>query len=314
MRRAARAWWCATGRWPRALVGAVGADRAGSDAACCVAVSNAGCDRGELEARVAEAVGRRAGGRLRGHGRAAPASSRRCAGCGSVPDVRVVTGVNLAMLLDFVFHRELSVDDAAARAVEVGDEGHPVSADDARALPRGRPAGARPGRGRLGAAARGCSGIVLVDDDVAASDWEQDLYRMAVPQGLEVVFATVASAAAPARANGTADARRTAVLAGQRSRRRRSSTARAAGRAPRSTSAAFTTGRAGRSGCPTSTSTDEEHRLLQTLAAEGAEITGQDLPTHAAGPAGGARDDATCSAGDARCCCCAGARWWRSTW
>lgn len=31
--------------------------------------------------------------------------------------------------------------------------------------------------------------IVLVDDGVRASDWEQDLYRMAVPEGVEIVFA-----------------------------------------------------------------------------------------------------------------------------
>jgi mannose/fructose/N-acetylgalactosamine-specific phosphotransferase system component IIB len=33
--------------------------------------------------------------------------------------------------------------------------------------------------------------VVLVDDDVAASPWEQDLYRMAAPDGLSMVFATV---------------------------------------------------------------------------------------------------------------------------
>jgi PTS system mannose-specific IIB component/fructoselysine and glucoselysine-specific PTS system IIB component len=33
--------------------------------------------------------------------------------------------------------------------------------------------------------------IVLVDDDVRASDWEQDLYRMGVPPTIEVVFASV---------------------------------------------------------------------------------------------------------------------------
>jgi len=38
--------------------------------------------------------------------------------------------------------------------------------------------------------------IVLVDDAVAASGWEQDLYRMGVPPGIEVYFAGVDEAAA----------------------------------------------------------------------------------------------------------------------
>ena len=38
--------------------------------------------------------------------------------------------------------------------------------------------------------------IVLVDDDVAASEWEQELYRMGVPPDMEVFFDSVASAAA----------------------------------------------------------------------------------------------------------------------
>ena len=32
--------------------------------------------------------------------------------------------------------------------------------------------------------------IALIDDDVAANDWEQEIYRMAVPPGVEVEFAT----------------------------------------------------------------------------------------------------------------------------
>ena len=36
--------------------------------------------------------------------------------------------------------------------------------------------------------------IVLVDDAVAVSDWEQDLYRMAVPPEMEVRFHSAASA------------------------------------------------------------------------------------------------------------------------
>ena len=36
--------------------------------------------------------------------------------------------------------------------------------------------------------------LVLVDDLVASSDWEKDLYRMAVPPEMEVIFSDVASA------------------------------------------------------------------------------------------------------------------------
>ena len=36
--------------------------------------------------------------------------------------------------------------------------------------------------------------IVLVDDQVAASDWEQELYRMGVPPGLQVYFDTTGGA------------------------------------------------------------------------------------------------------------------------
>jgi PTS system mannose-specific IIB component/fructoselysine and glucoselysine-specific PTS system IIB component len=38
--------------------------------------------------------------------------------------------------------------------------------------------------------------IVLVDDQVRASEWEQDLYRMGVPSGVEVRFASVPEAVA----------------------------------------------------------------------------------------------------------------------
>lgn len=36
--------------------------------------------------------------------------------------------------------------------------------------------------------------LVLVDDEVATSDWEQELYRMGVPPELDVFFASVAEA------------------------------------------------------------------------------------------------------------------------
>jgi PTS system mannose-specific IIB component/fructoselysine and glucoselysine-specific PTS system IIB component len=42
----------------------------------------------------------------------------------------------------------------------------------------------------------GLAFIVLVDDEVAASEWEQDLYRMGVPPEMSIHFETVASALA----------------------------------------------------------------------------------------------------------------------
>ena len=55
--------------------------------------------------------------------------------------------------------------------------------------------------------------IVLVDDEVASSDWEQELYRMGVPPEMEVRFASVDEAAA-LLPELEADERRGIVLTG----------------------------------------------------------------------------------------------------
>src|SRR5918999_4735798 len=84
-----------------------------------VPVSNTGCDRDILEQRVLAAVG----------GRPAVVFVDLASGSCSFavlkrlraePSVRVVTGVNLAMLVDFVFHRSLPPEEAAARAAATG--------------------------------------------------------------------------------------------------------------------------------------------------------------------------------------------------
>ncbi len=84
-----------------------------------VPVSNSGCDRTALETRIIEAVG--AGPALvfvdLASGSCLFAALRRLR---ERPDVRVVTGVNLAMLVDFAFQHGEGVEAAARRAIEVG--------------------------------------------------------------------------------------------------------------------------------------------------------------------------------------------------
>jgi PTS system mannose-specific IIA component len=91
---------------------------AGEDAGL-VAVSNRGCDRAALTLQLEAVLGGRpavvftdmAGGSC-AHTAVALAHGRT--------DLKVVTGVNLAMLVDFAFHRDLPIEAAARRAVEIG--------------------------------------------------------------------------------------------------------------------------------------------------------------------------------------------------
>ena len=83
-------------------------------------VSNADCDRGSLEQRVLEAVD----GRPTVVFVDMPSGSCLFAVLNrlrTAEGVKVVTGVNLAMLVDFVFHRSLSPEEAAARAATAGE-------------------------------------------------------------------------------------------------------------------------------------------------------------------------------------------------
>ena len=101
----------------QALVAAVQAI-AGDDHGL-VPVSNTGCDRAALTARLDHAIAGRASVVFADMPGGSCAFSAAAYARGN-PHVRVVTGVNLAMLLDFAFHRDQDAAAAAQRAVETG--------------------------------------------------------------------------------------------------------------------------------------------------------------------------------------------------
>jgi PTS system mannose-specific IIB component/fructoselysine and glucoselysine-specific PTS system IIB component len=125
--------------------------------------------------------------------------------------------------------------------------------------------------------------IVLVDDEVSSSDWEQDLYRMGVPPQIEVIFASVDQAAAQL-STWEADARvgillvgdiDTAVALAQRAPQvRRFNVGGVHHRAGRRERLRFVY------------LTDDEAAKLRHLAAGGVDVTAQDVPTARAIPVG----------------------------
>jgi mannose/fructose-specific phosphotransferase system component IIA len=84
-----------------------------------VAVSNTGADREQLEERVVQAVDDRPAIVFvdMPSGSCLVAAMRRLV---ARPDIKVVTGVNLVMLLEFIFHRAEPIAEAARRAAESG--------------------------------------------------------------------------------------------------------------------------------------------------------------------------------------------------
>ena len=82
-------------------------------------VSNSGCDRDSLEQRVSEEVDGQPSVIFvdLASGSCLFAVLKRMR---ALPGVKVVTGVNLAMLVDFVFHVSLTPEAAAERAIAAG--------------------------------------------------------------------------------------------------------------------------------------------------------------------------------------------------
>lgn len=119
--------------------------------------------------------------------------------------------------------------------------------------------------------------IILVDDQVAGSSWEQDLYRMAVTPEISIDFASVADAAT-AMPGWRDDSRRTVLLTGDLD------TMAALHRTDPAVVHRINLGgvhhRPGRrERLPFLYLTDEEMRRLTALESSGAEISAQDLPT-----------------------------------
>jgi mannose/fructose-specific phosphotransferase system component IIA len=86
-----------------------------------VPVSNIGCDRDALEDRIIAAVDEHPAVVFvdLASGSCLIAVLKRLR---TEQQVKVVTGVNLAMLVDFVFHRSLSPQEAAERAALAGEK------------------------------------------------------------------------------------------------------------------------------------------------------------------------------------------------
>jgi len=123
----------------------------------------------------------------------------------------------------------------------------------------------------------GVDRIVLVDDGVSTSPWEQDLYRMAVSPEIDVRFVTIAEAAARIP-EWQADGGRALVLTGDLDTM--AALYAAAPEAVRHINLGGVHHRAGRrERLPYLYLRDEELANLIALEEAGADISAQDLPT-----------------------------------
>jgi mannose/fructose/N-acetylgalactosamine-specific phosphotransferase system component IIB len=123
--------------------------------------------------------------------------------------------------------------------------------------------------------------IVLVDDEVAGCDWEQDLYRMGVPPEIELRFAGVATAIRD-HASYVTDTRRSIILTGD------VATMRSLLRGVNPTGAINIGGLHHRPGRSQKLryvflSPDEEREIREIMAA-GTKVTAQDVPAARAVP------------------------------
>ena len=123
----------------------------------------------------------------------------------------------------------------------------------------------------------GVTFLVLVDDEVRASEWEQELYRMGVPHEVSVTFASVEEAAARL-ASWQRDEHRGIVLTGDVGTMARLCAA--TGTAVRKVNVGGVHYRDGRKERLRYVYlNDAEAETLRALASAGVEVTAQDVPT-----------------------------------
>ena len=119
--------------------------------------------------------------------------------------------------------------------------------------------------------------LVLVDDEVRSSDWEQELYRMGVPPEVSVTFASVDEAAA-SLARWQHDDRHGIVLTGDVTTMARLCAA-AAGSVKRVNVGGLHYREGRKERLRYVYLTDAEAATLRAIAAGGVEVTAQDVPT-----------------------------------
>jgi mannose/fructose/N-acetylgalactosamine-specific phosphotransferase system component IIB len=117
--------------------------------------------------------------------------------------------------------------------------------------------------------------LVLVDDGIRTSAWEQDLYRMGVPDGMELEFASVAEAGA-AFPRWASEGGRTMVILGNVDTLVRLC---AAAPVTRVNLGGVHAAEGRRQRLPYIFLSDGELTQLSALAARGVEVTAQDVPT-----------------------------------
>jgi mannose/fructose/N-acetylgalactosamine-specific phosphotransferase system component IIB len=123
--------------------------------------------------------------------------------------------------------------------------------------------------------------ILLIDDEVAVNDWEQELYRMGVPPEMDVEFSSVADAGSALERCSTSD-KRTIVLVGDIDSLVRTCDVSDVVRRVNVGGVHERDGRSKR--LPYVFLTEDEAAALRRLAENGVEVTARDVPSNRAVP------------------------------